>query len=172
MRRIDVLSIWYRNTDFNTQGNGGLSLNDFFLCSNPLMEISLDFLIELTHGGVFLQVFLFLSTLLYSIWLNWFMEVSLGWICLQEYPFLFQVGSREKSRGWSHPHDNHHSNGFPYLLTISMFLIVIFPQQRIRVSKTVFPLPLPLRSMDLHQFFSCFSYQWSPSSFWYWIETN
>ena len=61
--------------------------------------------------------------------------------------------------------DNHHSHGFPYLLTISMFLIAIFPKKRIRVSKNVFPLPLPLPSMDLRQCFSCFNYQWYPSSF-------
>ena len=36
--------------------------------------------------------------------------------------------------------DNHHSHGFPYLLTIIMFLIVIFPKQRIRVSKNVFSI--------------------------------
>ena len=37
--------------------------------------------------------------------------------------------------------DNHHSEGFPYLLIISMFLILIFPKQRIRVSKNVFSIP-------------------------------
>ena len=62
-----MLSILYRQRDVDAQGNGGLSSIDFFLCSNPLMEISLDFLIELNHGGFFLQVFLLLSTLLCNI---------------------------------------------------------------------------------------------------------
>ena len=36
--------------------------------------------------------------------------------------------------------DNHYFHGFSYLLTISMFLIAIFPNQRIRVSKNVFSI--------------------------------
>ena len=59
MRRIDVLSIWYQQAYFDAQGNGGISLNDFFLSSNPLMEISVNFLIELTHGGFFCKYFSF-----------------------------------------------------------------------------------------------------------------
>ena len=53
--------------------------NQLFMCSNPLMEVSVGFLIELTHGGL-LQVLIFHSNLLCSFWLNWFMEVLLKWL--------------------------------------------------------------------------------------------
>ena len=124
MSRIYVFWIWYPLTHVVGQGNGQFFFNDFFMCSNPLMEVSVGFLIELTHGGL-LQVLIFHSTLLCSFWLNWFMEVywndsqgllagitlpccdSFGWLCLQEYHFLWgerctEVGSRQKSGGWSH----------------------------------------------------------------------
>ena len=59
-----MLSTGYQQTYVDAQGNGGLSLNEFFLCCNPLMEILLGLLIEFNHGGFFLQILLFRSTVL------------------------------------------------------------------------------------------------------------
>ena len=79
MSRIYVFWIWYPQTHVDAQENGGFFLNDFFMCSNPLMEVSVGFLIELTHGG-FLQVLIFHSTMIRCFWLKWFMEVLLKWL--------------------------------------------------------------------------------------------
>ena len=79
MSRIYVFWIWYPHTHLDAQRNGCFSLNDFFICSNPLMKVSLGFLIELTHGRL-LQVLIFHSTMISSLWLKWFMEVLLKWL--------------------------------------------------------------------------------------------
>ena len=188
MSRIYVFWIWYPQSHVDAQGNGRFSLNDFFMCSNPLMEVPLGFLLQLTHGG-FLQALIFHWTVLYSFSMNLFMEVLVKWlyaVSCRYYTTLlgflwidvipldgfvckniisFLKWDQEKNIGVGHIHmiqdnkglvcpstylihgsflifmvNNHYFLGISYLLTIQMFLIPIFPKQKIRVSKNVFSI--------------------------------
>ena len=105
-----------------------------------------------------------------------------GFFCKNIISFL--KWDQEKNIGVGHIHMIQDNKGLvcpsTYLIHGSFLIFMVNNHYFLGISlskklgflKMFFPLPLALPSMDHHQCFSCFNYQWSSTSFRYWRETS